>query len=285
MRNTAKLLLTAVFAALATPALAYTSYLKPSEHLPEGTRVTVQGAFATTFFSPEIALSAEFVVIEPSGTNGVFNQVEITPQTANLSTVLHSAGTYRITSGERLGRVSSIVGVDGGWRPLADGEVPPEGAPVTTIQTVSVADTYVTRGEPSRTAVDRTVGRLSLRPITHPNQVLVSQGMQVQATFAGAPFANAALVLYREGDVESDQDSYFATDAQGNATITFDQPGHYILAARHRANAAPGAEAAVQSYTTTLVFEALAVLPPIVETIEDESASERRRRRRDWRER
>lgn len=286
MRNTVRTLLAAAaLVVFAAPAAAYTSYLKPSEYLPDGMRVTVQGAFTTTFFTPEIALAADFAVIEPSGDNGVFSQVEITGQVANLTTSLHSGGTYRITSGERLGQVNTIVGVDGGWRPLAQGETPPEDAPVTTIQTVTVAETYVTRGEPSRTAVDRTIGRLALRPITHPNQVLVGEGLRVQALFDGAPFANTALVLYREGDVETDQDSYFATDAQGNAHVTFDQPGIYILAARHRGDAPSGSAAAVHSYTTTLVFEALSVLPPVVQLPEDNEGTERRRRRRDWRER
>lgn len=284
MRHTAKLLLAAAFTAIAAPASAYTSYLKPSEHLPDGSRITVQGAFTTTFFNPEIALAADFTVIEPSGANGVFTQIEITEQVSNLVTSLHTGGTYRITTGERLGQVNTIVGVDGGWRPLGQGETPPEGAPVTTLQTVSVADTYVTRGPPTRTAVDRTIGRLSLRPVTHPNQVVVSQGMQVQAMFDGAPFANAALVLYREGELETNQDRYFATDAQGNAAITFDAPGRYILAARHRADAPAGAPAAVHSYTTTLVFEALTELPPVVE-LPDDQEDRRSRRRRMWRDR
>lgn len=273
------LLTTALVIALTVPAQAYTSYLKPNDFWPDGGRVTVQGAYATTFFTPAIALGAEFAVIEPDGASGIFSQIEISGQTTLLTASLPRGGTYRLTTGETRGQVTTLVGVDGAWRPLAQGEIPPEGAPTTTLQTVTVADVYVTRGAPTRDAIDRTTGRLALRPVTHPNQILVNQGMQIQALFDGQPFANTALVLYRDGEPETDLDRFFATDAQGIATITLDQPGQYILAARHRANAPAGAQAAVESYTTTLVFEALTELPPIVEVANESELSDTERRR------
>jgi len=281
-----KFLLAAAFlVAFVGSAQAYTAYIKPSEFYPNDARVDIEGTFATNFFTPGIALAGEFDILEPSGSEGIFSRIEITGDTAELGASLTTAGTYRVNSGEIYGQVATLVAIDGNWRPLAAGETPPVGAETTTLQTVTVSDVYITRGSPSRENVDRTIGRLALRPVTHPNEVLVNQGFQVQALFDGQPFANAALVLYREGDPETDLDTYFATDANGNATVTISEPGAYVLAARHRAESPAGSEAAVHSYTTTLTFEALSQLYPVTEVTTaaaEEPEEPRRRNRREY---
>jgi hypothetical protein len=274
------LLATAFFAALAGSASGYTAYMMPDDFLPEDRSLSLQASFATTFFTPSAAVGATFTAIEPDGADGFFSRVEVTDSATSLGTQLYKEGTYLFTTGEILGPPANMVGVDGAWRELQPGETPPEGAPTTTLQRVTVADVYVTLGEPNRTAVDRTIGRLALRPITHPNQVVASQGFQVQATFDGAPFANAALVLYKAGEPETDLDRYFTTDANGNATVTLDTPGEYILVARHRADAPPGSQAQVQSFTTSLVFEAHATLPAVVHLSDGSDDNSHRRRNR-----
>lgn len=271
-----RLIAAALFAALAAPAAAHTTYLKPSAFWANNGIVTLQGAHTRTFFTPEVGVSASFTVIQPDGSDGFFDQAEITSTASMLRSSMPQFGTYRYTTGEILGPVSNIVGIDGGWRPAIPGEVLPEGTPTTTLQTVTVAETYVTRGTPSRTAVDRSLGRLAIRPVTHPNQILINQPFQVQLQFDGAPLGNAALVVYAEGEPETDLDRFFPTDANGTATITLDQPGRYVLTARHRADAAPGSQAAVQSFTTTLTFEAMTAMPEFVAP----PTQERRRGRR-----
>jgi hypothetical protein len=274
-----KLLIGASFLiAMAAPAWAVTSYMLPSDFWPDGQRVNVEAAYTGTFFTPQIALASDFVVIQPDGTNGIYDHLEIGAQSTRLSAGLLQGGTYRLTSGERLGAVTILVGVDGQWRPLAQGETPPEGAPTTTLQTVTVAEAYITRGAPTRTAVDRNIGRLSIHAVTHPNQILVSQGFQVQLLFDGQPFPNMPIVLYANGEPDTNTARYFVTDANGAATITFDQPGRYVIAARHRANAPAGSEAAVRSYTTSLTFEAMTTLPEIVPIHEDPGPRRRPRR-------
>jgi hypothetical protein len=218
-------------------------------------------------------------LVQPDGTSGVFDQVEINGASTHLGAGLIQRGTYRVSSGERLGQVSTLVGLDGTWRPLAQGETPPEGAPPTTIQTVTVADAYVTRGAPTRGAVDTQSSRLALHPVTHPNQILVTNGFQVQLLFDGQPFANMPIVLYTDGATDTDTTHYFVTDASGNATIALDHPGHYVIAVRHRANAPAGSPAQVRSYTTSLTFEALTEMPAFTENASDDDAAADRRRR------
>lgn len=271
----------ALLALAATPAAAYTSYLKPESYWPEGRSVDVEGSFANQFFTPEIALPAELTGLNPDGSPALYDQIAVEGASTRLEANLPTGGTYRISSGEQLGNVTTLVGVDGQWRGLAQGETPPEGAPVTTLQTVTLADTYVTRGQASRQVVDTPHGRLALRPVTHPNQVVAAQGFQVDVLFDGAPLANSAVVLYGEGDADTDLDRYVVTDGAGRATFTFDAPGHYVVAARHRANMPEGSPAQVGSYTTTLTFEALTEVPAGYDVAQREAEQERAQSRRE----
>lgn len=269
-----------LFAAAASPAAAYTSYLNPEQFWVTEPTVEVEGSYATQFFTPSIALGDNLTVLNPEGQRVSADRIAVTPGgTTELQAELARGGTYRVSTGEVQGQVANLVGENGQWRVLGAGETPAEGAQTTTLQTVTVADTYVTRGTANRTAVDQTIGRLALHPVTHPNQVLASDGFQVQLLFDGQPMANSAVVIYAEGDPETKLDRYVVTDASGNATFTFDAPGRYIIAARHRADMPAGSPAAVGSYTTTLTFEALGALYTETEIREAQAEPDRPARR------
>ncbi len=280
MRHMKACVLAAVLAIVSTgSAQAYTTYLKPDEFWTSDADVVVEGAFANHFFTPAVAIAPRLTVLHPNGSDQPFRSVAVSGVTTRLETSLPNGGTYRVSTGEQLGAVTTLVGVDGQWRPLASGEAVPEGAPTTSIQTVTVSDVYVTRGGPTRTVVDRTIGRLAIRPVTHPNQVLTANGFDIEILYNGAPLANTAVVIYAAGDSDTMVDRYVATGADGRAHVSLDAPGHYVIAARHRATAPAGSEAAVQSHTTTLTFEALVSLPRIVAVPED-APPERAPRRR-----
>lgn len=268
-----------LFAAAVTPAAAYTSYVKPNEFWVVDPAVQVEGSFATQFFTPSIALGDTLTVLNPEGQRVAADRISVTAAgTTELQAELARGGTYRISTGEVAGQVANLVGENGAWRVLGAGEAPAEGAQTTTLQTITVADAYVTRGTANRTAVDQNIGRLALHPVTHPNQILVSQGFQVQVLFDGQPLANTAVTLYGAGDSDTDQDQFVVTDASGVATFTFDAAGNYIIAARYRADMPAGSPAAVGSYTTTLTFEALDQLHAETEIRDAQSPEQRRRR-------
>lgn len=272
------LALAALLCAAGGIASAHTAYLMPSAFVAPTDRVNFESAFATTFFTPEVALGQGFKIIQPDGAEGIFDHAEITANTMRTSSSLTDSGTYRITSGEQLGGVATLVGVDGSWRPLAAGETPPADAQTTTLQTVTLADTYVTRGLPNRTAVDAQTSALAIKPVTHPDQVVVGQGFQVQVLLNGAPFPNTPVVLYANGQADTDTTRYFVTDATGVATVTLDQPGNYLIAVRYRGNAPAGSPAAIRSYTTTLTFQAFAAMPTFTALPEDTNRPRRRHR-------
>lgn len=253
------LIAAALFAATASPAAAYTGFLLPQDFWPSGTNESVQASYATQFFTPAVALGGDFQVIQPNGQAGVLSSVEVGADATALTVETPDAGTYLLTTGEQLGRVTTLVATpDGQWRPLGQGETAPAGAQTNTLQTVTVSSVYLTRGSPNRTAVDHPVGRLALHPITDPNQVVQASGFQVELLFDGHPFPNMPIVVYGNADPDTKLDRFVVTGADGRANITFAQPGRYVLAVRHRANAPAGSAANVQSYTTTLTIDVMA---------------------------
>lgn len=255
-----QILAAALMFATAAPASAYTTYILPAEFVPRG-EVEIQAAFASTFFTPQIALPADMQLTRPDGSQATFVRVAVNGPMTSLIANPTQFGTYRISTGERLGAVVRLVEHEGGWRQLAEGETPAEGLATTTLQTVTVADAYISRGEPTRQVVDTPHGTLALHPITHPNQVLVATGFEIELLFNGQPFPNMPLVLYDQGDADTNLETYFVTDERGRATLTFSQPGRYVVAVRHRGDAPEGSPAEVRSYTTTLTFEVLSALP------------------------
>jgi hypothetical protein len=268
-----------LFAAMASPAAAYTGFLLPQDFWPAGTSEPVQAAYATQFFTPSVALGGDFQVVQPNGNSGVLSQVEVGTDATALTVETPIGGTYLLTTGEQLGRVTTLVATpDGQWRPLGQGETAPAGAQTDTLQTVTVSSVYLTRGTPNRTAVDHTVGRLALHPITDPNQIVQASGFQVELLFDGQPFPNMPIVVYSNGDPDTKLDRYIVTGADGRANITFAQPGHYVLAVRHRANAPAGSAAHVQSYTTTLTIDVMAAQHALSQ-VEAPQAQEPARRR------
>jgi len=257
---TIRLALAAAAALGAHSALAHTSYLLPSAFsTAEADVVTIQASFGEKlFFRPEVAVTSEtFHLYRPDGRRDQFDRIETFRQLTILESDLTEPGTYRFTTGERLGRIGVQVKTGDQWRPLEPGKSPPAGAETRKSQTATVADVYVTKGAPTRAVLDVPVGRLALKTETHPSAIYMDDGLVVTVTFDGAPLAGQALELDREGGGYEEPRFHQAlrTDAQGRVKLTFDRPGAYLLMTRHQAAAPAGAETAVRSYTTSLTFE------------------------------
>lgn len=254
----------ALMAALAIPAAsAHTSYLLPTVFTTsEGNFVTLEASFTEDFFTPEIAVkSDDYHVLLPDGARADFQSITEFRQMVILESPLAEQGTYRFTTGARLGRTSKVALVDGEWKPLFEpgAKVPENATRVITSQTETVADVYVTKGPPTRTAVDTTVGRLAIRPVTHPNEIYLDEGFSLDLMFDNAPLADQPVMLYRNGgDYESPKyHREITTDAEGHLELSFDKPGVYLLMTRYRADAPAGAGTDQRSYTTSLTFEVL----------------------------
>ena len=123
------------------------------------------------------------------------------------------------------------------------------------MQMVMVAEAYVTKGAPTQAALVPLIGTLAIRPISHPNQVSVDSGLDLQLFFNGAPFPQMPFVVYPRGASEGDMLQTFVTDRDGRAHLRFNGPGMYLVAVRYRTAAPSGAGVEIRSYSTTLAIE------------------------------
>lgn len=251
-------------ASVPTAALAHTSFLLPNYFsLTEGKMITLEGGFAEKFFSSDVALtSQDFHLYHPDGRRDVFKKITSFDQITILESDIPEPGTYLFTSGERLGRISTIAKVKGEWVSVnpedPNAKVPADATETSKLQTATVTDVYVTKGAPSKAVLALPPqGRLAITPITHPSAIFLDEGFELAVSYGGKPLADFETTLYRQGG-GYDETSFAQinkTDANGHLKLKFSQPGVYLIMARHRGDAPPGAATPLRSYTTSLTFE------------------------------
>ncbi|MBT5330872.1 MAG: DUF4198 domain-containing protein [Porticoccaceae bacterium] len=246
----------------AIPLSAHTPYLVPQSFEPVlGGYVTLDSSFAEKFFVPEVAFNnGDFLILDPSG------EIIEPDQEIELSTrvviehQLRDSGTYKFATGARYGLVFTIYEVDGVQTTArGDSQPIPEGAVITEqFQTLSWAETYVSKDAPDEAALKPVHSGLVLVPITHPNDLFAEEEFRFQVLFEGKPLVEAeALVFLAEDQFgKGSEDILLTTDEQGKASFVAAEQGVYLLQVRHRAPAPDGAPAPTYSHTTTLSLEA-----------------------------
>lgn len=243
---------------LAAPAArAHSPYLLPSVFdASDRTLVTVQGAFTESFFTPEVVMKSDaYAVIGPDGV-----RTPLTPtylrQLAIAEVATEKPGTYRVTTGQRAGRVAKAALVDGEWK-FFEGDKAPASA--IDMQSLTTAEVYVTRGAPNDAALAPVGKGLEFRPITHPSKIITGRPALFEALFDGKPLAGLAVTLSAADDRYADAKAppqTFITDAKGRVAVKVERSGVYQIQARHRlAPARPGQPG--QSHTYALTFESL----------------------------
>jgi plastocyanin len=225
--------------------------------------ITLESSFTEDFSNPEVVVtSQDWRFYFPDGSQGAYDNVVGLKQLTVLEQALSAEGTYRFSTGERLGRKGRMYQMpDGELKSVFNEkreELPkPEGATVVTTQTATVADVYDTKGAPTATVLDTRIGRLRIEPVTHPNEIYLDEGFSFRLTFDGEALSGHEMTLYRDGGAyASDKGKRdIKTGEDDVTTITFDKPGMYLLMTRFRASAPDGAETDIRSYTTSLTFE------------------------------
>ena len=252
--------LTAIIA-FSGAAHAHTSYVVPNVFVTsEGQYVTAQSAFTEDPFVPEIAVASDdFHVVLPDGVRDDFDVITPLHQVVILEESLRDEGTYRLTTGVRYGRKSQKALVDGKWVPVfgPDAQVPENATEVISSQTVTVADAYVTKGASTWEPVNLGLGRLVLRPMSHPNEIYLEDGAEFEILFDGKPLANQSVEVKREGGTYENAkfEQHIETDENGILSLSFDRAGKYLIMTRHASPAPEGAEVDEHSHTTSLTFE------------------------------
>ena len=243
-------------ALLTAQAAAHSPYLLPNVFTTEGRdHVTVEASFTEAFFAPDVAMkSDDWNVVGPDGARTGLTPV-MAADLALLEAPLATEGTYRISSGARVGRTAKAYLKDGVWEFLEPGAQPPAGTEAVDMQSLTLADTYVTRGNPSDAALTPRGAGLELAPLTHPNAAAAGETLAFAVLFDGKPVAGESVMLHRADEAYSGAAPVqAASDADGKAVFAPAEPGVYLAMIRYRvAPAAPGEP--WRSYTASVTFD------------------------------
>src|SRR5688572_12524328 len=164
------LLLTLISLACAGLAAAHAPYLLPNKFdLNKRDHVSVQASFTENYFIPDVVMKADdYHVVLPDGTRATVAPV-YTRDLAVLDVATMLDGTYRISTGNRVGRTGKAALLAGGqWRFFDEREGPPADGKVHEIRSITRADVYVSRGTPNDNALALTHQGLEFQFLTHP---------------------------------------------------------------------------------------------------------------------
>ena len=258
------LLAAAIFGIGAAPASAHTPYLAPSDFAPRaGQTIALDAAFAETFFVPEVAFDHSLLTItRPDGSSTAPDTVQVMKtRTVAEYTLPAGSGSYRLSTGPRLGAVFRTWEIDGRRESSHDPATPiPAGAKViANFQALTLAETYVSVGAPDRTALAARDKGLEFVPVTHPNDLYVGEHFEFLVKYDGAPLA-AQKVEITEAVWTSDRTprtQILTTDANGRVRLTLDRAGTFIALSRYRTPAPATAPVAEYSHSYTLTFRVL----------------------------
>ena len=239
---------------------AHMPYLMPNFFaVSERDHVTVQASFTEDLFTPDVVMKSDaWFVRGPAGSAAVTG-VTYLRDLAAFEAALPAPGTYRISSGERLGRKAKMYkDAKGQWTMGSEESAAPAGAALVDVQSVTAAEVYVTRGAPSQEALAPTGKSLELKPITHPNEIFAKAPAQFELQFEGKPLSGASVTVYRAAGAYDGKKvaADVTTDAAGRFSITPPDAGTYLALVRHRTEAPQGAETPYRSYSYALTFEA-----------------------------
>ena len=241
------------------PAFAHAGFLMPvADDTGESGEIILMASFSDRFPVEAIALkSDDWTIVTPEGARMAFDRFAETANRTLLQVALPAPGTYRLSTGERLGRKGEAARLDGELVRLgADGvgkDALPDGTPVLTAQTATLSDIYIARGEPGAMP-QAALGRLEIHPASNPAALKPGDALSARILFDGAPLAGAPVTVFTPSNskTEGAEDSTLVTGEDGTIALPLTEPGPHLLMIRHLADAPDGAETDVRSYTTVL---------------------------------
>lgn len=243
-----------------TPSAAHMPYVLPSVFDAGGRNsVAVEASFTEDAFRPEIAMNdAPFEITDPDGHTTKLAAPKMTRDLALAEAPLPADGIYRISSGQRLGRMGKMYRSGATWAMVGEGGAPPAGANLVDVQSTTLADAYVVRGKPGASgALAQRGTALEIHPLTDPTALTPGTPARFAVLFDGKPLAAETVTLFREAGYYDGrkQVSAVKTDVAGTVALTFADAGRYLMLVRYRP-AAPSARGYL-SYTTTIAVEAM----------------------------
>ena len=218
------LVLIALITALA--AEAHVPFLKPNQFNVTHLRLTIESAFTEFPFQADFAMdSPNFTITSPNGEVSAIKPVAKTKAAVYLEPELKEEGTYRISTGQRVGPVYKALETSDKKLYFAADMKRVSGKP-TTMNYYSYADTYIFKGQQKYKPVPLNKG-LEIIPLISPNGVILGGELRLQVLEEGKPVPNARIIVVTDNehfskrriedlyDVENVRASNIHANAQG----------------------------------------------------------------------
>jgi len=263
------LLIAGLLLALGSPARAISPYVLPLNFdVRAGSVLTIDAGFTQKIFIPATPVGdTVFTITRPNGTQEAITTVHHLKTRSVLEYALPAEeqaarGTWRISTGPRLGRVFRSWEKDGKVeRATHTDQAMPAGAKLLNhYQTVGRAESYVTVGAPTREALKPHGKGLEIVPVTHPNDLYTGEAFAFIVQFDGKPLAGNQLDIYRSNTSKAETEhsvTHITTDAQGRATFPLKHSGLYQAYVRHDSQAPAGAAVPTYGNRYALTFRVL----------------------------
>jgi hypothetical protein len=221
--------------------------------------VTVQSSFAEDAFVPEVAMrDAPFHLVGPDGRDMPPVPVTHLRDLTVFEAALPGEGTYRVTTGQRAGRKGKMFRKGDVWTMQGEGSAPPAGVALVDVQSMTLAEAYVTRGQPSDGALRPVSSGLEIQARTHPGKIAAGSTADFLLLFDGKPLAQTDITLFRSAGTYDGRRiaAQLKSGGDGRFSLTPGDAGTYLILVRHRGAAPAGGETPYRSYTYTLAFDA-----------------------------
>jgi uncharacterized GH25 family protein len=244
-----------LLALVAGSAAAHEPYLLPNLFdASNRDHVTVEASFTEDLFRPDVVMKSEdWQAIGPDGVVARLTPVYL-KDLAVLEVPTPADGTYRLSSGVRVGRIAKAALVKGEWVFLDPSKPAPEGATPVDMQSITLTEVYVSRGKPTDAALKPRGQGLEIRAVTHPSSIVVGAPAQFEVLADGQPVAGQTVTV-TPGDRHYGAAALpeVKTGADGRFAVTAPKAGVYHLMTRHRIGPAiPGGPHRSLTYALTL---------------------------------
>jgi uncharacterized GH25 family protein len=254
----------AVFLAMASigtgTASAHMPYVLPTIfELGKADHLTVESSFGEDAFVPEVGMrDAPFHLIGPDGKASPVGAVVYLRDLSVFEADIKTDGTYRVTTGQRFGRKGKMFREGDKWLMQGEGADPKPGLQEVDVQSATLAEAYVTRGQPTDGALKPSGKALEIQAVTHPNAITAGSDAVFILLYEGKPLAGTEITLFRSAGYYDGRKiaTQVKSDAAGRFTLKPQDAGTYLILVRHRGAAPAGSETPYRSYTYTLAFDA-----------------------------
>lgn len=245
---------------LSMQAMSHTPYLLPADfEVPRSGWVSLEASFADTFFVPEVAFNNDgYQVIAPDGRPHSPDTLFTGRVRTLVEHQLQQEGTWRFSTGQRYGAEFRTYLLNGRRGSVRDPNQPlPAGAePLAHFQAVTLAEAYVSLGQPNERALQPHGQGLELVFQTHPNSLFAAEPIQLQLLFDGKPLPEQVVRVFAAGsDDDSPAELELESDALGSLRFQLQQPGRYLLLSRYRHPAPVTASVPEYSYSYSVVID------------------------------